>query len=290
MINPASTAEMRMPVPVAESQLSLNSAASGLVGWLAVGGGTTGGVRTTTLCSPGMAKLGAEIRFRAFFTAGTPQIKTSTLRRIHGIQACRTRAGSGASTFVNAAPEAGVVVAVVEAVEAVEAAPAAAGIFQASRGFQTLSSATRAIIEQSEARISTSQGPWKLATTNCGTANASPAVSAAGQTPSMPRQPAKAQTTQNGTMREKSGSWRPTMAESLSSIASSPPITPFRAMMGVPSAPKATGAVLAMSDRPEAWSGLKPSWIRIAAVTATGVPNPAAPSKNAPNEKAIRIT
>ena len=53
-------------------------------------------------------------------------------------------------------------------------------------------------------------------------------------------------------------------------------------MIGVPSAPKATGAVLAMSDRPDAASGVKPRPISIAPVTATGVPKPAAPSKNAP--------
>ena len=68
------------------------------------------------------------------------------------------------------------------------------------------------------------------------------------------------------------------------------PVTPARAMMGVPSAPKATGAVLAMRDSPAACSGLKPSWVRITAVTATGVPNPAAPSKNAPKENATRTT
>ena len=58
-------------------------------------------------------------------------------------------------------------------------------------------------------------------------------------------------------------------------------------MTGVPSAPKATGAVLAISDRPDAASGEKPRPIRMPAVTATGVPKPAAPSKNAPKQKAI---
>ena len=57
-------------------------------------------------------------------------------------------------------------------------------------------------------------------------------------------------------------------------------------MIGVPSAPNATGAVLAMSDSPEAASGVNPSPIRMAAVTATGVPKPAAPSKNAPKQNA----
>ena len=41
-----------------------------------------------------------------------------------------------------------------------------------------------------------------------------------------------------------------------------------------------------MSERPDAASGEKPSPIRIAPVTATGVPNPPAPSKKAPKAKA----
>ena len=63
-------------------------------------------------------------------------------------------------------------------------------------------------------------------------------------------------------------------------------MTLCNAMIGVPSAPKATGAVLAISDRPEASSGGKPRPMRIAPVTATGVPNPDAPSKKAPKQNA----
>jgi hypothetical protein len=44
---------------------------------------------------------------------------------------------------------------------------------------------------------------------------------------------------------------------------------------------------LAINESPEAASGEKPSPIRIAAVTATGVPNPEAPSKKAPKQKAM---
>ncbi len=58
-------------------------------------------------------------------------------------------------------------------------------------------------------------------------------------------------------------------------------------MIGEPSAPKATGAVFAIRLRPDAASGEKPRPIRIEAVTATGVPKPAAPSKKAPNANAI---
>jgi hypothetical protein len=60
--------------------------------------------------------------------------------------------------------------------------------------------------------------------------------------------------------------------------------------MGVPSAPNATGAVFAIRERHDAGRGAKPSWMRSAAVTATGVPNPAAPSKNAPRQNAMPIT
>ena len=63
-------------------------------------------------------------------------------------------------------------------------------------------------------------------------------------------------------------------------------MTVWSARIGVPSAPKATGAVFAMSESPDAVSGLKPRPMSNAPVTATGVPNPAAPSKNAPNENA----
>ncbi len=104
-----------------------------------------------------------------------------------------------------------------------------------------------------------------------------PATSAAGHTSIIPRKPAIAQTTQNGMRQRKHGqlsgrSW-------LESFKTSMPVTPLNAMMGVPKAPNATGAVLAISERPEAMSGRKPSWIRMALVMATGVPNPAAPFK-----------
>ena len=56
--------------------------------------------------------------------------------------------------------------------------------------------------------------------------------------------------------------------------------------IGVPIAPNATGAVFAMSERPAAYSGVKPRPMSSAEQIATGVPNPAAPSMNAPNEKA----
>ena len=154
-------------------------------------------------------------------------------------------------------------------------------------GCQNLRRRMRARMEEMEETISTSQGPWKLEMRNWGMLKARPAVRQAGQTPRRPRSPEEAATTEKGTRREKKGSWRPTMAER---ARGSMPETPERARMGVPRAPKATGAVLAMREREAAWRGLKPSWMRMAEVTATGVPKPAAPSKKAPKLKAMRTS
>ncbi|MNT72128.1 hypothetical protein D3C72_2106990 [compost metagenome] len=61
-------------------------------------------------------------------------------------------------------------------------------------------------------------------------------------------------------------------------------------MMGMPMAPKATGAVLPIRHRPAAYSGLKPRPTSSAAVIATGAPKPAAPSRKAPKQKPTRMS
>ena len=170
-------------------------------------------------------------------------------------------------------------------VEAESSRVRSAGDSQSLSGFQICRKPIRQAIEMSDAPMSTIHGLMKFEMTNCGTANDTPVTRIAGQISIMPRQPANAHTTQNGTISENNGSWRPTMAPSRKG---SSPVTLARPAIGVPSAPKATGAVLAMSERPDAASGEKPSPIRIAPVTATGVPKPDAPSKKAPNEKAMR--
>src|SRR4051812_5626774 len=109
----------------------------------------------------------------------------------------------------------------------------------------------------------------------------------AGQTSRNPLRPDIAQTIQNGTINEKIGSCRPTIALS---VFSGIPVTLANPIIGVPSAPNATGAVFPINDNPAAGSGLKPNPISIAADMATGVPNPAAPSINAPKQNAISNT
>src|SRR5262249_17891340 len=66
--------------------------------------------------------------------------------------------------------------------------------FHSSFGRQNLRRQTVAKTDEREATMSTSHGPWKLETRNWGMAKATPAVKAAGQTPSSPRKPAIAQT------------------------------------------------------------------------------------------------
>src|ERR1051326_3997663 len=78
-------------------------ASSGLVGLVAVGGGTTGGVRSTRLCSWAIGKEGEEKASSEVLIRGMPQMKTSRLRRIQGVQAARIFAGSGRGLVAEAA-------------------------------------------------------------------------------------------------------------------------------------------------------------------------------------------
>ena len=222
----------------------------------------------TRLCSPAPGCESTEMPSSNAFICGRPQTNTSTLRMIHGIHARMTsratarRRGRHRRTARCRSPA---------DVATRRAAARLAGTARARP-----SRRPRRRRPPATARGSSRRGTAASRTPT-------PATRIAGQTPSMPRQPANAQTSQNGTITEKNGSCRPTIALSSSR---SRPVTLCSAMIGVPSAPKATGAVLAMSDRPEAASGVKPRPIRIAPVTATGVPKPAAPSKNAPKQNA----
>src|SRR5205085_6985557 len=127
----------------------------------------------------------------AFLMCGSPHAKTQRLRIIHGSQAIATCPFAKEVAIVGCVPSIG----------------------QISFGFQTFSSKAVAPSEEREATTSTSDGPTKFETRNCGIANASPAVSATGHTPIIPRKPEKAHATQNGTSTEKNGSCLPTIPE-----------------------------------------------------------------------------
>src|SRR5262249_49317163 len=116
---------------------------------------------------------------------------------IHGVSAAQTWASVG--LVVGAGSGGGTVDAEVSWVRS-------AGDNHRFAGFHTCRKPIRQAMEMSEAPISTIQGLMKLEITNCGTANDTPVTRMAGQISIMPRQPANAHTTQNGTMSEKNGS------------------------------------------------------------------------------------
>ena len=109
-----------------------------------------------------------------------------------------------------------------------------------------------------------------------------PQTRIAGHTWRMPRHPAKAQISQNGTSTEKNGSCRPTMAPSRNGSRPGDVRKPLDRR-----AERAVGDRRGVGDERQArrCSGEKPSPIRIAPVIATGVPKPDAPSKNAPKRE-----
>ncbi len=118
---------------------------------------------------------------------------------------------------------------------------------------------------------------------NCVTANETPTTRIAGITSTVSAQLTSARTSHKGTMTAVNGRMRPVIALS---CASGKPVTAASVCSGVPMAPNATGAVLAMRFSVAAWKGSKPSPIMNAPAIATGVPNPAAPSRNAPKQNA----
>src|SRR5262245_1380257 len=89
-----------------------------------------------------------------------------------------------------------------------------AGDSHSSFGCHTRRKTMRHAMEMSEAPISTIHGLMKFEMRNCGMANETPHTRIAGHIWTMPRQPANAQISQNGTISEKNGSWRPTIAPS----------------------------------------------------------------------------
>ena len=108
------------------------------------------------------------------------------------------------------------------------------GDSQSVLGCQILRKPIRKAIDTREAPISTIHGLTKLEIRNCGTAKETPVTRMAGQISFIPLKPAKVQISQNGTISEKNGSWRPTMAPSRKG---SRPVTEARPWIGVPSAP-----------------------------------------------------
>src|SRR5262245_47452118 len=130
-------AAKKMPVPVADSQTKSNFASS------AFGAGTTGAVRTIALSRPGTGYCGVT-RFNSFFTCGSPQAKTKSVRSTQGIHADTRSRNPGCATdgdFSNAD---------------------SSGNRHVSFGRQYRSNTARETSETTPATTSTSHGPWKF--------------------------------------------------------------------------------------------------------------------------------
>src|SRR4051812_22811521 len=122
---------------------------------------------------------------------------------IHGVSAAQTSARLGGGPAV---------MGLIGAVPAESSRVRNAGEVHNCFGCQTRRKPIRQAIEISEAPISTIHGLMKFEMRNCGTAKETPQTRIAGQISIMPRQPAKAQISQNGTISEKNGNCRPTIA------------------------------------------------------------------------------
>src|SRR4029077_14888126 len=120
------------------------------------------------------------------------------------------------------------------AVPAESSCVSSAGDSHSSLGCHTLRKRIRQAIETSDAPMSTIHGLMKFEIRNCGIANETPVTRMAGQMSFMPFQPANAQISQNGTISEKNGNCRPTIAPSRNG---SMPVTLESPAIGVPRAP-----------------------------------------------------
>src|SRR5262245_5968447 len=177
------------------------------------------------LCRPGTGKFQVAYAFRMPLTALVPHSSRITHTMIHGSNENHTSAVLGARDGF-----AGLLVIVAAESSRVRRA----GDVHTTFGFQIFRKAMRQAIDMSEAPMSTIHGLMKFDIRNWGTANETPVTRIAGQISFMPRYPANAQISQNGTISEKKGNCRPTMAPSANGSRS---VTLARPAIGVPSAP-----------------------------------------------------
>lgn len=132
--------------------------------------------------------------------------------------------------------------------------------------------------------MSASCGPIRFDTVNCTLAKTTPQVTTAGHTSAIAAAPLVTRMMYAGRQSENGNVSLPTTALN---CLSGRPVIAASVMIGMPIDPNATGAVSASMQMVDAYSDVNPSPTIIAAATATGVPNPAHPSMNAPNANAI---
>src|SRR5688500_8624071 len=139
------------------------------------------------LCKPGTGIRRAEMLSSHVFICDYPLTTTRTLTIRHGTHARMTSARLCACATCAVGPL------------------PSPGNSHTRAGCQTFRKNTTAPSDTIDDTTSTSHGPWKFEMRNCGTANDTPETRIAGQTDHIPRTPANAQISQNGTITEKTG-------------------------------------------------------------------------------------
>src|SRR5215475_3525970 len=187
-------AAISIPDPVKE-----NTAPSG------VGLAATGGTLLTRLCRSGTGKFQVATGLTMPLNQFVPQSSRITHTMIHGISANHTSRELGSGRLTGG---------FCSMVAAESSWLRSAGESHSSFGCHTCRNRIKHAIEINDAPMSTIHGLMKFEIRNCGTANETPHTRIAGQMSSIPRRPANVQISQNGTMSEKNGNCRPTMAPS----------------------------------------------------------------------------
>ncbi len=164
--------------------------------------------------------------------SGIPQSSTATVSRANGIQAFATRPGVRWSNSPGGRSDA-----------AFGASTRSSGNRHSCDGRQNRSRTTPAARLATDEAMSTSSNPTWFDQANWVAANDPPTTSSAGQTASVSRQEVIVRTSQTGTISDNSGKIRPAVALRASTSRS---VTAERVRIGVPIAPQATGAVLAI--------------------------------------------
>src|SRR5262249_52867516 len=284
----------RHPVPVADSQLNSNFADSG-------DGCETTGLALVTARSnsgtlhPPRSNAGIVHSFIADFIPGRPQTSTNPDNSMKGIHAptigpleCLLAlalvAGPAAPAEVN--PRSTLAPASSSSLSSSSALSASAvsrANLHTRFGCQNLRNATVTASEATAAAMSTRLLSTLFDHKNWADANEIPTTRIAGSTSNVSAHPTKERTSQNATITAVIGKILPIIA--LKSDSGRPD-TAARVWTGVPIAPHATGAVLAIKFSTAAWNGSNPSPIMKAPAIATGAPNPAEPSINEPKQKA----
>ena len=215
------------PVPVADSQFRMNTASS------ARGAATTGGTRSHQLVQAGDLEARRRDPVQDVFTLGRPQTKTHDAEQQPRASRPRRSRAAWRARWTPGRRSA-----------ALGQRPAVARLPE--RGARATSAAIETIAEHDvdePGAVEVRDEVLRHGERHAGDEGRRPdsrASRAARRTPPRARRARSAR---------RPGAAGPTIADS--SWRSSP-VTPWSAMIGVPSAPNATGAVLAMSERPEA--------------------------------------